>query len=158
MTHLPEVKHMEVLKIQGGKPLRGLVRAAGAKNAITKLLVASLLSDKPCHFYNVPNIGDVEVTVSLCQELGSQISWDKEKGEIHIVTKELKTSYIPQRFSGSNRIPILMMGALLGRTDEDIIVPVAGGCDLGQRTVDFHISALESPITRITIYCVCFLI
>ncbi len=135
---------MEVLKIQGGIPLKGHVRAAGAKNAITKLLVASLLSDKPCHFYNVPSIGDVEVTVSLCQEIGMQVSWDREKGEMHVVTKELKTSYIPQRFSGSNRIPILMMGALLGRTDEDIIVPVAGGCDLGQRPVDFHISALES--------------
>lgn len=135
---------MEVLKIQGGKPLHGHVRAAGAKNAITKLLVASLLSDKPCHFYNVPNIGDVEVTVSLCQELGTEISWDRAKGEMHVVTKELNTSYIPQRFSGSNRIPILMMGALLGRTDEDIIVPVAGGCDLGLRSVDFHISALEA--------------
>lgn len=135
---------MEVIKIQGGTPLKGHVRAAGAKNAITKLLVASLLSDKPCHFYNVPNIGDVEVTVALCQEIGMQVSWDREKGEMHVVTKELKTSYVPQRFSGANRIPILMMGALLGRTEEDIIVPVVGGCHLGERPVDFHISALES--------------
>lgn len=134
---------MEVLKIKGGTPLRGHVKAAGAKNAITKLLVASLLSDKRCRFFNVPNIGDVEVTVALCQEIGSQISWDREAGIIEIVTKELKTSYVPQRFSGSNRIPILMIGALLGRTDEDIIVPTAGGCSIGQRSVDFHIEALQ---------------
>ncbi|MFA6916472.1 MAG: UDP-N-acetylglucosamine 1-carboxyvinyltransferase [Parachlamydiales bacterium] len=135
---------MDVLKIKGGTPLKGHVKAAGAKNAITKLLVASLISDKPTHFSNVPNIGDVEVTVSLCQEIGMQVSWDREKGEMHVVTKELTSSYIPQKFSGSNRIPILMMGALLGRTDEDIIVPVSGGCDLGQRPVDFHITALEA--------------
>src|SRR6187401_1244266 len=111
---------MEVLKIKGGTPLKGIVKAAGAKNSITKLLVASLLSDKRCIFYNVPNIGDVEVTVALCQEIGMQVVWDKEAGILECQTKELKTSYIPQRFSGSNRIPILMIGALLGRTEEDI--------------------------------------
>ncbi|MBA3958506.1 MAG: UDP-N-acetylglucosamine 1-carboxyvinyltransferase [Parachlamydiaceae bacterium] len=134
---------MEVLKIKGGTPLKGHVKAAGAKNAITKLLVASLLSDKRCRFYNVPNIGDVEVTVALCQEIGSQITWDRSAGILDIVTKELKTSYVPQRFSGSNRIPILMIGALLGRTEEDIIVPTAGGCPIGKRSVDFHIEALQ---------------
>lgn len=134
---------MEILKIKGGIPLKGQVRASGAKNAMTKLLVASLLSDKPCRFYNVPNIGDVDVTVSLCQELGMQVQWDKENGIMEVVTKELKTSYVPQRFSGANRIPILMIGALLGRTQEDIIVPTVGGCDIGSRPVNFHIAALE---------------
>lgn len=133
----------EILKIKGGVPLRGNVKAAGAKNAMTKLLVASLLSDKRCKFTNVPNIGDVEVTVDLCQEIGSQVNWDREAGILEIVTKNLKTSYVPQRFSGSNRIPILMIGALLGRTDEDIIVPMVGGCSIGKRSVDFHIEALQ---------------
>lgn len=134
---------MNVLKITGGTPLRGNIKAAGAKNAVTKLLVASLLSDKRCVFYNVPNIGDVEVTVALCKELGMEVKWDREEGRLEAITKELKTSYIPQRFSGSNRIPILMIGALLGRTDQDIIVPTAGGCLIGPRPVDYHIKALE---------------
>jgi len=134
---------MDILKIKGGNPLQGTVRAAGAKNAVTKLLVASLLSDKRCVFFNVPNIVEVEVTVDLCREIGSTVHWDKNEGVIEIVTKELKTTYVPQRFSGSNRIPILMIGALLGRTDEDIIVPTAGGCKIGRRPVDFHITALE---------------
>ncbi|HRD56050.1 MAG TPA: UDP-N-acetylglucosamine 1-carboxyvinyltransferase [Parachlamydiaceae bacterium] len=134
---------MEMLKIRGGAPLKGHIKAAGAKNAMTKLLVASLLSDKKCVFYNVPNIGDVEVTVALCQEIGMEVAWDKEAGIMEVITRELKTSYVPQRFSGANRIPILMIGALLGRTEEDIMVPTVGGCNIGQRSVDFHIRALE---------------
>ncbi len=134
---------MEVLKIKGGSSLKGHVKAAGAKNAITKLLVASLLSDKKCRFTNVPNIGEVEVTVDLCREIGMTVEWDRQAGTMEVQTKELKTSYVPQSFSGSNRIPILMIGALLGRTDEDIIVPTVGGCIIGTRPVDFHIEALE---------------
>lgn len=134
---------MEVLKIKGGNPLKGHVKAAGAKNAMTKLLVASLLSDKRCKFYNVPDIGDVEVTVALCKEIGMEVQWDREAGVMEVITRELKTSYVPQRFSGANRIPILMIGALLGRTEEDIIVPTVGGCPIGHRSVDFHIKALE---------------
>ncbi|MCI0382817.1 MAG: UDP-N-acetylglucosamine 1-carboxyvinyltransferase [Chlamydiae bacterium] len=133
----------EVLKIKGGIPLKGKVKAAGAKNAITKLLVASLLSNKKCVFYNVPNILEVEITVDLCREIGSSVQWDRVGGTIEIITRELKTTYIPQRFSGSNRIPILMIGALLGRTDESIIVPTAGGCRIGKRPIDFHIQAFE---------------
>jgi len=134
---------MEMLRVRGGTPLIGEVVASGAKNAITKLLVASLISDQKCTFFNVPNIGDVEVTVALCQELGADVTWDRKEKVLQIVTKELRTSYIPQRFSGANRIPILMIGALLARTEEEIIVPIVGGCKLGSRSVDMHLSALR---------------
>jgi UDP-N-acetylglucosamine 1-carboxyvinyltransferase len=134
---------MEVLRIKGGSPLEGKVKAAGAKNAVTKILVASLISDKRCTLHNVPNIAEVEVTVELCREIGSEIHWDRNEGVLEIITKELKTTVIPQRFSGANRIPILMIGALLGRTDEVIRVPTAGGCPIGKRPVDFHIQSLE---------------
>ncbi len=140
---------MDQLHICGGKPLQGQIRAGGAKNAMTKLLVASLLSEKPCTFYNVPNIGDVDITVNLCKEIGSSVEWDKERRILHIKTPELKTSYVPQRYSGSNRIPILMIGALLGRTDQDIIVPTAGGDLIGARPVDLHIHALQKLGARI---------
>ena len=134
---------MEFLEIEGGEPLKGSVKAQGAKNAITKLLVASLISDKKCVLKNVPNIGDVEVTVALCQEIGAKVNWDRDHHTIEIITKDLENSYVPQRFSGGNRIPILMIGALLGRTTEDIIVPTTGGCDIGKRSVDYHIASLQ---------------
>ena len=140
---------MDQLHICGGKPLQGHIRASGAKNAMTKLLVASLLSEKASTFHNVPNIGDVEITVNLCREIGSKIDWDKERQILHIATPELKTSYVPQRYSGSNRIPILMIGALLGRTDQDIIVPTIGGDLIGARPVDLHIHALQKLGARI---------
>lgn len=133
---------MDILKVKGQGKLEGSVKIAGAKNATTKLLVASLLSDKKCVFYNVPNIGDVEITVNLCKEIGSEVSWDRENGVLEIITKELKTAYVPQRFSGANRIPILMIGALLGRTSDDIIIPTVGGDLIGKRPVDLHIDAL----------------
>ncbi len=135
---------MDLLKVTGGVPLKGQIKAAGAKNAMTKLLIASLISDRPCTFSNVPNIGDVEVTVALCQEIGMQVQWDRTLQTMHVVTPTLKTTYVPQRFSGANRIPILMLGALLSRTDEEIIVPTVGGCNLGKRSVDFHIEALRA--------------
>ncbi|MBM3184476.1 MAG: UDP-N-acetylglucosamine 1-carboxyvinyltransferase, partial [Chlamydiae bacterium] len=81
---------MDQLKVCGGKPLQGIIQATGAKNAMTKLLVASLLSDKQCTFYNVPNIGDVEITVNLCKEIGSIVEWDKKNKVIQISTPELK--------------------------------------------------------------------
>ncbi len=134
---------MDSFKITGGKPLEGHVKAAGAKNAITKMLVASLLSDKKCIFTNVPDISEVETTLNLCKEIGMQADWNRKAGWMEVVTKKIKSSYIPLNFSGANRIPILMMGSLLGRTRENIIVPTVGGCKIGKRPVDFHIMALE---------------
>ena len=86
---------MDVLKIKGGKPLEGKVRAAGAKNAITKLLVASLLSDKRCTFYNVPNIAEVEVTVNLCKEIGSTVQWDRAREFSKLSQKNSKHPTFP---------------------------------------------------------------
>ena len=137
------IGHMDVLEIEGGVPLKGNVSVPGAKNAATKLLIASLISDKKCIFTNVPNIAEVEATVELCEELGMAIEWDRDNGVIVAQTKELSSVYIHQRFSGANRIPILAIGALLGRTTQDIIVPTAGGCKIGKRPVNFHIEALE---------------
>jgi UDP-N-acetylglucosamine 1-carboxyvinyltransferase len=135
---------MQVMKIRGGKPLNGTIEAGGAKNAITKMLVASLLSDKRCTFYNVPNISEVDITLQLCSEIGMQYEWNKKEKTLSVITKHLSSTYVPQRFSGANRIPILMIGALLGRTDEDIVVPTVGGCKIGKRPVDFHVKALEA--------------
>lgn len=134
---------MESLRIVGGKRLEGTVSTAGARNAMTKLIIASLLSDKRCTFFNVPDVGDVALTLAMCQEVGMEYIWDRQAKVLEVQTKELKTTYVPQRFSGSNRVPILMVGALLARSEEDIVVPlVCGSAD--SRPVDYHVEALRS--------------
>ncbi len=135
---------IDLLKIRGGKPLQGKITAQGAKNLTSKILVASLISDQKSIFYNVPDIVETEITLHLCREIGSEFTWDKSNKTIEIETKEIKTAYIPQKYSGANRIPILLLGALLGRSPQDVIVPTVGGDNLGSRPVDFHISALET--------------
>ncbi len=136
-------RKMRTLKVLGGNPLSGTIEAAGAKNAMTKLIVASLLSDKKCVFFNVPDIGDVAITLEMCREVGMEYFWDKDAKILEVETKELKTTYVPQRFSGSNRIPILMIGALLARSEGDIVVPMVGGDAIGSRPVDLHINSLR---------------
>lgn len=132
------------LRIRGAAPLQGSVKVSGAKNAMTKLLVASLISEKPCTFFNVPDVFDVRATVEMCQECGAEVVWDRQAKVLEIQTKRLKTTYIPERFSGSNRIPILMIGALLARSDHEIIVPVHTSERLGGHPVDFHLEALRA--------------
>ncbi|MFA5250053.1 MAG: UDP-N-acetylglucosamine 1-carboxyvinyltransferase [Parachlamydiales bacterium] len=131
------------IKIEGGTPLIGRIRAQGAKNTASKLLIASLISDQACTLYNVPNITEVAITIELCKELGSKITWDKKQKTIRIITKKLLSTTVSQRFSGANRMPILMLGALLNRTQKEIVVPTVGGDNLGQRPLNFHIEALR---------------
>ena len=62
---------METLAIEGPTPLRGEIEVAGAKNSVSKLLTASMLTAEPCRFLNVPAIGDMEITKRICQALGA---------------------------------------------------------------------------------------
>ena len=130
-------------EITGGVPLQGEVAVTGAKNAATKIIVASMLSDKPCKLYNVPNITEVQITLDLCRQVGMNVKWDKDSHILDIVTKEIRTTEIAQTFSGANRIPILLIGALLGRTNREVIVPTVEGCHIGKRPVNFHVESLK---------------
>jgi UDP-N-acetylglucosamine 1-carboxyvinyltransferase len=136
--------NVDYLEITGGVPLFGEVAVSGAKNAVTKLIVASILTDKQCLLKNVPNITEVDVTLDLCRAIGMKAIWNKQTHELILHTHELKTTRIPQRFTGANRIPILLIGALLGRTHEKIVVPTVGGCHIGKRPIDFHMHSLQA--------------
>jgi len=127
--------------VRGGKRLEGEIRLAGAKNAATKLMVASLLTDEPCRLDNFPHIGDTEITAELCRSIGSRI--EKKGSTIVIRTPEVKTNRITLEQTRRNRIPILALGPLLARTGE-AEVPVLGGDKIGARPVGLHIKALEA--------------
>lgn len=134
---------MPGIKVFGGTVLQGSVRVSGAKNAATKLLVASLLSDKRTILKNVPNIEDVRQTVELCRALGAVIDWDQQSQVIDIITPRILLSKVPPQFSCVNRIPILLLGALLRRCSYGIFVPILGGDAIGPRSLHFHLEGLE---------------
>ncbi|WP_348660484.1 UDP-N-acetylglucosamine 1-carboxyvinyltransferase [Chlamydiifrater volucris] len=134
---------MKTLEVFGGCSLTGTVKVSGAKNSATKLLVASLLSDQKCVLRNIPDIGDVRFTVDLCREVGAKIEWDKKSQVIEIQTPKIVTTNISSCFSKVNRIPVLLIGALLSRTRQQVIVPIVGGDAIGERTVNFHLEGLK---------------
>ncbi|MDP3948400.1 MAG: UDP-N-acetylglucosamine 1-carboxyvinyltransferase [bacterium] len=133
--------------VKGGKALKGEIRLSGAKNAATKMMVASLLTDEPCVIDNFPNIGDTEITAELCREIGS--STEISGSELKIHTPEIKKSKA-FHLSRRNRIPILALGPLLNRVGE-AEVPILGGDKLGPRPVNLHIKALEALGAKIEI-------
>ncbi len=133
--------------IKGGKPLTGEIELMGAKNAATKMMLASLLTDKPCHLDNFPSIGDTEITAELCREIGSNL---EVKGKtLKIQTPEVKSNKVLQ-LSRRNRIPILALGPLLARTGE-AEVPILGGDRIGPRPVELHIKGLTAMGAEIEI-------
>lgn len=129
--------------IVGGTPLQGRVCIRGAKNAVTKEMVAALCTSGVTNLSNVPDIGDVEVTAKILTSLGCQVSHDKSKGQLVIDTQTLRSSQVPVEYSGVNRIPILLAGVLLSRF-KSATIPILGGCQIGKRPVDFHIEGLKS--------------
>ncbi len=127
--------------VKGGKPLHGEVQLAGAKNAATKLMVASLLTDEKCELNHFPDIGDTEITAELLKGIGSNVTY--KEGSLFIETPSIRSDHAQIEQSRRNRIPILLLGPLLARVGE-AEVPFVGGDKLGARPVDLHIKALEA--------------
>ena len=119
---------------------------AGAKNAATKVMVASLLTAEPCVLENMPAIGDVVITTELCKSIGSFVN--QAGSTITIATPEIVTCKVGP-LSRRNRIPILSLGPLLARAGE-AEVPFLGGDKIGARPVDIHLSALQEMGAIIT--------
>lgn len=132
--------------IKGGNSLRGEVRVRGSKNAATKMMVASLLTEEPCVIENIPHSADIDITRELLLQTGSSIFFD-DKGDLHIQTAKIQNAIVPQ-LSRRNRIPILALGPLLHRKGV-AEVPVLGGCPIGHRPINFHVDALSKMGVRI---------
>jgi len=135
----PAVTTSQKFIVKGGKPLFGDVTLAGAKNAASKMMVASLLTDEPCILENVPQIGEVAIIVELLNTIGSTV--EIAGGTVRIATPHIKNSRVPE-LSRRNRIPILALGPLLARTKE-AEVPILGGDKIAPRPVDIHLEALS---------------
>jgi UDP-N-acetylglucosamine 1-carboxyvinyltransferase len=128
--------------ITGGKPLRGEVPISGAKNAVTKMVIASLLTTEPCILRNVPLLGDLDLTIKLCRELGSDIQLEEKDHTLLVRTSDVVNTQVSTTVGGLNRICIMTAGPLLHRCGEATI-PKPGGDRIGPRPLDFHIQGLQ---------------
>ena len=139
---------MEQFVITGGKPLSGEVQLKGAKNAATKMMIATLLTDEPCTLENFPDLGDTAITAELCMQVGSKIV-KQDKHTFVIQTVEVSNPRV-KPLSRKNRIPILAIGPLMHRAGV-AEVPVVGGDLIGPRPVNFHIDALSQMGAEIVV-------
>lgn len=141
---------MSTWTIEGGYPLRGEATVSGAKNSITKLLVASLLSEQPSHFANVPDIGDRLITQEMCEAVGARFKAESaHRLEVH--TPTIKSDAISQDLGNRNRLAIMMMGPLLHRKGRALIPAAAGGDQIGPRPVNFHLEGVRKMGARVEI-------
>ena len=133
------------LRVVGGSPLTGEISVRGAKNFVSKAMVAALLSSDTSVLRNVPLIRDVDVVSDLLRLHGVEVDYDQEEGRLAITPGRISLPNDPvemDRLAGSSRIPILFAGPLLHNLGEAFI-PDLGGCHIGDRPVDFHMQVLE---------------
>ncbi|WP_408640561.1 UDP-N-acetylglucosamine 1-carboxyvinyltransferase [Salinibacterium hongtaonis] len=130
--------------ITGGKPLKGTIQVRGAKNLVTKAMVAALLGETPSELRGVPDISDVQVVRGLLEVYGVRVT-SPSTGELHFDTANVEKAHFAEidAHAGASRIPILFCGPLLHRLGEARI-PDLGGCRIGDRPIDFHLDALRA--------------
>jgi UDP-N-acetylglucosamine 1-carboxyvinyltransferase len=131
---------MEKLLITGNGPLRGEVGIAGAKNAALPVIAASLLTSDPLQISNVPAVRDIATALELMDLLGCKV--ERQEAELTIDTSQVHSVRAPYELVKTMRGSILLLGPLVARFGEaDISLP--GGCAIGSRPVNEHISGLE---------------
>ncbi len=133
---------MDKLIITGGYPLQGDVRISGAKNATLPILAATLLADEPILLSNVPHLHDVTTTLELLGGMGTQFTVG-ERMCIEVDTRDITHCYAPYELVRTMRASILVLGPLLARYGE-AVVSLPGGCAIGTRPVNLHITGMEA--------------
>lgn len=133
---------MDKLIINGGLPLSGEMRISGSKNAVLPILAGSLLSDSPVIIRNVPHLHDVTTTMELLGRMGVSLTIG-EKMSIEVDPTTLENTFAPYELVKTMRASILVLGPLLARYGE-AEVSLPGGCAIGARPVDIHLSGLEA--------------
>ncbi|MEV0455483.1 UDP-N-acetylglucosamine 1-carboxyvinyltransferase [Catellatospora methionotrophica] len=134
----------DVLIVSGGSPLKGEVRVRGAKNLVSKAMVATVLGESPSTMYDVPRIRDVEIVRGLLELHGVKVTNGALDGELRFDPSNVERAGVDEInvHAGSSRIPILLCGPLLHRLGHAFI-PDLGGCHIGPRPIDYHLEALR---------------
>ena len=133
---------MDKLIINGGNRLQGDVRIAGAKNAALPALAATLLADTSMRIGNIPHLHDITTTMELLGQMGVQLTVD-DKMRIEADVSNVHNFTAPYELVRTMRASILVLGPLLSRYGQ-AEVSLPGGCAIGSRPVDLHLSGLRA--------------
>lgn len=137
---------MEIFEINGKNKLFGEVKINSAKNAVLPIIAGSILCDKPIVVQNVPRLIDVYKMCEILRFMGSKVIF--EENILQIDNSMLNRFELPSALSHELRSSIFMMGPLLAKY-KTAVVPYPGGCDIGSRPIDLHISGLKSLNVKI---------
>src|SRR6188508_344885 len=132
------------LVVDGGSPLVGDIEVRGAKNLVSKAMVAVVLAEEPCRLRGVPEISDVQVVSGLLELHGVLIDSTDRDGELVMDPTNVEQAHIADidTHAGSSRVPVLLCGPLLHRLGEAFI-PDLGGCRIGERPINYHLDILR---------------
>lgn len=140
---------MDKLVITQSSALRGDVVISGAKNAALPLLMASLLCDSPITFNNVPALRDITTSVKLLEGMGTHITYNN-KNSLTLDASKLSSTVASYELVRTMRASILVLGPLLARHGHaDVSLP--GGCAIGARPVNLHLTGLEAMGAKIDV-------
>ena len=133
---------MDKLEVIGGTRLSGEATISGAKNAALPILAASLLAEKPVILENIPSLNDVVTTVRLLRRIGLDIDFNGQS-RIEVTPSNIDRFEAPYDLVKTMRASVLVLGPLLGRYGRaDVSLP--GGCAIGARPVNLHVSGLRA--------------
>ncbi|MDR1620221.1 MAG: UDP-N-acetylglucosamine 1-carboxyvinyltransferase [Clostridiales bacterium] len=132
---------MSVIKVAGGAPLHGELYVPGAKNAALPIMAASLLSKGPVRLAGCPRLSDVKNMITLMRALGCVIRWDDDVLEID--PRQAQFYELPEQLSKTLRSSIFLLGPMVARFKR-AVATFPGGCDIGLRPIDLHVSALRA--------------
>lgn len=131
---------MSKILVEGGVRLNGTVSTLGAKNAVLKEMVSTLLAPGRHHLTNVPSILDVDLMAQVLEHTGCRV--ERGSNELWIVVPEDPRPEAPIELVRQMRASIVVLGPLLARCGE-ARVALPGGDDLGARPIDMHMNGLE---------------
>ena len=131
---------MELWHIRGGKRLEGACFVQGSKNASLPILAASVICPASTQLLNVPQLRDVDAALRILRHLGCRA--EQRDGEVSIDSRSLSGCNIPHSLMEEMRSSVIFMGALVARCGEARL-SLPGGCQLGKRPIDLHLSALR---------------
>lgn len=132
---------MDRMKVRGGQKLQGSVHTSGAKNSALKLLFSTILAEGKHSFKNVPQLKDVESTLTLLQSLGLETK--QNKNEVTVVSKKLTSLEAHYDLVRKMRASILCLGPMLAKYGE-AVVSLPGGCAIGTRPIDLHLEGMKA--------------